>query len=238
MNDECFLGNYKDLVINSHKTATKTFKIEGAWKKAGLEKCTLLILQNSYICVLKGLGLIIQDYTGKKQTNIATKELLIRLYETEINSGKKDILLKLMEAEGKNVLASQIKNGKTIQHEIMSEGYNISFLDIILLFLHLKIPLIIYSKNKVKLFNNKKAMVIGDGPKEEMYIMKIKNTRSSGGRNGGSKIFGILQYNNSIKINLNVLGKAKAELIKEDPIKNINDYRALELNYLIAHGKI
>ena len=102
---------------------------------------------NAIHTFLKGLGLIIQDYTGKKQTNIATKELLIRLYETEINSGKKDILLKLMEAEGKNVLASQIKNGKTIQHEIMSEGYNISFLDIILLFLHLKIPLIIYSKN-------------------------------------------------------------------------------------------
>ena len=144
------------------------------WRGVYLPKGTSIFRfdDSSVNCNFKMVRLILSDFDRSKYDNITNndiKQILLTEYNKYYSRFSKNIISKWFR-QGKSSLVSRImKNQVTIEDCIMSEDYEFTQIDMMLLCNALNIPIVIYlqSKNQIKLITLKRFLDM-----EYCYLMK------------------------------------------------------------------
>ena len=135
---------------------------------------------NTMACSFNAILKIIQnnDLSQKNLTINAIKETLLEEY-LQLYAQYTYIIREIWRAQGKKILAGQIKEKQiTLPQMIMSEDYYATNIDVWILAVHYKIPLIFISDNKL-MENNRNLMVANipeqydiENDNNEFYFLK------------------------------------------------------------------
>ena len=126
-------------------------KIKGVWGKRFKEDYYQKQYFDSPTCSFTMILDIINDYTNKNLSIMDVKKVLIREINNLIETyGKIKVLRYILKDQGKELLTRQVLEDKiNIEQMILSTNYYITNLDIIILGMHYKAPIVLLSGTKL-----------------------------------------------------------------------------------------
>ena len=175
---------------------------------------------NTMSCSFNAILKIIQtnDLTQNNLTINAIKETLLEEY-VKLYARYRYIIREIWRAQGKKILAGQIKENQiTLPQMIMSEDYYATNIDVWILAVHYKIPLIFISDNR--LMENNRNILVANIPEQygnenEFYFIKsssiIKNIPQT---------YTIMVADDKMKINIEII---KLDSLKSEIQNNIGN---------------
>ena len=197
--------------------------IKGELKKRFPENFNEQIIQNTPHCTLEFINYIINEYTNSSINNNKIKEILSKEY-TKLFSVEKytDYIYNILSDQGKDIKIKMIRsNDLSFETYLFSDDFFITKLDIWILALHFKLPLILISSTKLQ-ENNLKLMKVIENTDNKYIFIKVPGGMI---KNGIPNYSVITDNNKNIIIDNNIHNIN--ELVKEiNSVPNIilNDY--------------
>ena len=197
--------------------------IKGEFKKRLPENFNELITKNTPSCTLELIKYIINEYTNDSIDINKIKEILSNEY-TKLFSVEKytDNIYNILSDQGKdNKIKMIISNDISFETYLFSDDFFITKLDIWILALHFKLPIIFISSTKLQENNLKLMKVFGNTDNKYIFI-KVPGGMS---KNGIPTYSVISDSNKNIIINNNIHNiKELVKEINSIPDIILNDY--------------
>ena len=187
----------------------KTGKITGKWQKFLPNKFSEQIYANTALCTFKLVKDIIKSGSGSEISIIKIKEKLLEEYKKYFSKHGEQNIYDILFNQGKIHMIRQVKHNQlSFEDMVMSEGYYATNLDIWLLSLGYKVPVIFISSTKL-LENRKNILPTYYNKNSNYVIIKTPGIRP----NSIPKYRVIMNHSDSIFINSLTLPKSFQQMI-------------------------
>jgi hypothetical protein len=149
----------------------KVLYLRHNWKDALTSDYRLLKFDDTNDCSIKLLKIILRDYSKNINSNVSVKELLIKAYTEYIDEYQNEIK-KLWTRQDKNKESNLLSNGNTVSEIILSDSYKISDIDIIVISLYYKIPIVIFYMSRKQGKSSGYKFNVGHYNSKNTYFVK------------------------------------------------------------------
>ena len=178
------IDTQKELLEEQEKTFNDEFEIEciqekrdiignissSIWKQIFPKTAKEIVLNKTIKCSYYPILYIFKNVYGKPITIENIKRELLDRYNYYIKLGFYDKILSILRKQGKKEIIDNIRENKyTLQDIIISEGYFITNLDLWIISISLKLPIILFSSLKLKSFFESEKW---------LYLYKPNNQKS------------------------------------------------------------
>ena len=132
------------------------------------------------ICTYELILIIIQDHNKEKvaMTKVDLKNELINIYKPYVDYFP--LIFKILESQGKGTLIKKVRNREiNFDDLLLSDHYYLTNLDLCLIAVHYKIPLVLLSSTTL-IENNEPMLVVYSTDNTNFYFVKTPGVRAAG----------------------------------------------------------
>jgi len=180
-NNTTNLDDFKDCISPSILVIENTDENQKNWRAIFPENTKEIIVQDSVLCSYYPILYIIKNHLDINETVESIKMKLFKEYENYYKTYSIEFE-SILSIEGKNDFVNILKRGgmSNLQSIIMSDSYFLTNLDIWLLALHFKLPIILFCSNKIHnlIYQYDWFVLNGDVVLDKFYFIRCNGERS------------------------------------------------------------
>jgi hypothetical protein len=180
------------------------------WKERGLGgQYGLREFAATVGCSWEAVSEIATNFEGKHVSTDTLRQELIAAYEALVEAKGRDVVLETLRGEGKRQVVRQLQAGTSLSTVLTLANYYITPLDLLLISLRRKLPLILISRTSLPGFLSLSLSFFAGKPKT-CYVMLGGAWNVT--RGNMPPAYGVVTHDDHIRLTPAVLGKAYGEL--------------------------